>query len=90
MNEIWKVKFKKINEKERFTQGDPWFYCTWLIMCQLREHYASFFSGLEKSVKDLHRQTVALERFRMILNEEVDKTYKRIKSVFEEVRTRYV
>ena len=49
-----------------------------------------FFSGLEKSVKDLHRQTVALERFRMILNEEVDKTYKRIKSVFEEVRTRYV
>uniref|UniRef100_K1PMA3 Spermatogenesis-associated serine-rich protein 2 n=1 Tax=Magallana gigas TaxID=29159 RepID=K1PMA3_MAGGI len=44
-------------------------------------------SGIEKSVKDLHRQTVALERFRMILNEEVDKTYKRIKSVFEEVRT---
>lgn len=46
------------------------------------------FSGLEKSVKDLHRQTVALERFRMILNEEVDKTYKRIKTVFDEMRTR--
>nr|XP_022325554.1 spermatogenesis-associated serine-rich protein 2-like isoform X3 [Crassostrea virginica]XP_022325555.1 spermatogenesis-associated serine-rich protein 2-like isoform X3 [Crassostrea virginica] len=49
-------------------------------------HYKAH-AGLEKSVKDLHRQTVALERFRMILNEEVDKTYKRIKSVFEEVRT---
>lgn len=49
-------------------------------------HYKAH-SGIEKSVKDLHRQTVALERFRMILNEEVDKTYKRIKSVFEEVRT---
>lgn len=49
-------------------------------------HYKAH-AGIEKSVKDLHRQTVALERFRMILNEEVDKTYKRIKSVFEEVRT---
>ncbi|XP_048772692.2 spermatogenesis-associated serine-rich protein 2-like isoform X2 [Ostrea edulis] len=49
-------------------------------------HYKAH-AGLEKSVKDLHRQTVALERFRMILNEEVDKTYKRIKTVFDEMRT---
>ncbi|XP_061169642.1 spermatogenesis-associated serine-rich protein 2-like [Saccostrea echinata] len=49
-------------------------------------HYKAHH-GLEKSVKDLHRQTVALERFRMVLNEEVDKTYKRIKSVFDEMRT---
>lgn len=57
-------------------------------MIVINECFIWFFSGIEKSVKDLHRQTVALERFRMILNEEVDKTYKRIKSVFEEVRTR--
>ncbi|CAC5412077.1 SPATS2-like protein,Spermatogenesis-associated serine-rich protein 2 [Mytilus coruscus] len=42
---------------------------------------------LEKSVKDLHRQTVSLERLRLILDEEVDKNYKRIKSVFDEMRT---
>ncbi|XP_052080377.1 spermatogenesis-associated serine-rich protein 2-like isoform X2 [Mytilus californianus] len=42
---------------------------------------------LEKSVKDLHRQTVSLERLRLILDEEMDKNYKRIKSVFDEMRT---
>ncbi|XP_071148848.1 spermatogenesis-associated serine-rich protein 2-like [Mytilus edulis] len=42
---------------------------------------------LEKSVKDLHRQTVSLERYRLILDEEVDKNYKRIKSVFDEMRS---
>ena len=41
---------------------------------------------LEKSVKDLHRQTISLERLRLILQEEVDKNYKRIKSVFDEMR----
>ncbi|KAK3082646.1 hypothetical protein FSP39_001321, partial [Pinctada imbricata] len=35
-------------------------------------------AGLEKSVKDLHRQTVSLERLRLVLNDEVEKTYKRI------------
>ncbi|XP_060081496.1 spermatogenesis-associated serine-rich protein 2-like [Ylistrum balloti] len=43
--------------------------------------------GMEKSMKDLHRQTVSLERLRMVMNEEVDKNFKRIKAVFEEVRT---
>jgi hypothetical protein len=57
------------------------------LTCSLKL-LVGLFSGLEKSVKDLHRQTVALERFRMILNEEVDKTYKRMKSVFDEMRTR--
>lgn len=41
--------------------------------------------GLEKSSKDLHRQTVALERLQLVLTEEVDKSYKRIKTVFEEM-----
>ncbi|OWF45162.1 Spermatogenesis-associated serine-rich protein 2 [Mizuhopecten yessoensis] len=43
--------------------------------------------GMEKSMKDLHRQTVSLERLRLVMNEEVEKNFKRIKSVFEEVRT---
>ncbi|XP_053385552.1 spermatogenesis-associated serine-rich protein 2-like isoform X2 [Mercenaria mercenaria] len=43
--------------------------------------------GLERSAKDLHRQTVSLDRLRLIFNEEVDKSCKRIKSVFDEVRT---
>ncbi|XP_033729083.1 spermatogenesis-associated serine-rich protein 2-like [Pecten maximus] len=43
--------------------------------------------GMEKSMKDLHRQTVSLERLRLVMNEEVDKNFKRIKAVFEEVRT---
>jgi hypothetical protein len=34
----------------------------------------------------LHRQTISLERLRLILHEEVDKNYKRIKSVFDEMR----
>ncbi|XP_069107350.1 spermatogenesis-associated serine-rich protein 2-like [Argopecten irradians] len=42
---------------------------------------------MEKSMKDLHRQTVSLERLRLVMNEEVDKNFKRIKTVFEEVRT---
>ena len=48
------------------------------------------FSGLEKSVKDLHRQTVSLERLKLVFNDEVEKAYKRIRSVFEEVRNWYV
>ena len=43
--------------------------------------------GLERSAKDLHRQTVSLDRLRLIFNEEVDKSYKRIKNVFDEIRT---
>ena len=44
------------------------------------------FSGLEKSVKDLHRQTVSLERLKLVFNDEVEKAYKRIRTVFDEVR----
>ncbi|KAJ8320401.1 hypothetical protein KUTeg_001988 [Tegillarca granosa] len=54
------------------------------------EHKPSHYklhAGLERAVKDLHRQTVSLERLRLVLNEEVDKAYKRIKTVFEEMRT---
>ncbi|KAK3611198.1 hypothetical protein CHS0354_009450 [Potamilus streckersoni] len=43
-------------------------------------------SGLEKSVKDLHRQTVSLERLKLLLNSETDKAAKRIKFVFDELR----
>jgi len=42
--------------------------------------------GLERSSKDLHRQTVSLERLRLVFDEEVDRSYKRIKSVFDEIR----
>lgn len=43
--------------------------------------------GLEKSSKDLHRQTIALERLELVLTEEIDKAYKRIKNVFEEMKS---
>ncbi|XP_060575555.1 spermatogenesis-associated serine-rich protein 2-like isoform X2 [Ruditapes philippinarum] len=43
--------------------------------------------GLERSAKDLHRQTVSLDRLRLIFNEEVDRSYKRIKTVFDEIRS---
>ncbi|KAL5005893.1 hypothetical protein ScPMuIL_017051 [Solemya velum] len=46
-----------------------------------------FHAGLEKSIKDLHRQTVSLDRLRLVLNDEVEKAYKRIKTVFDEVRS---
>lgn len=49
-------------------------------------HSKPVHKTLEKSVKDLHRQTVSLERLKIVLNEEVDKNYKRIKSVFDEMR----
>lgn len=42
--------------------------------------------GLEKSVKDLHRQTVSLERLKLVFSEEVEKGYKRIRTVFDEIR----
>ncbi|KAL4216927.1 spermatogenesis-associated serine-rich protein 2 [Mactra antiquata] len=44
--------------------------------------------GLERSAKDLHRQTVSLERLRLIFKEEIDKSHKRLKSVFDEIRAR--
>lgn len=48
----------------------------------------SILVGLERSAKDLHRQTVSLERLRLIFIEEIDRSHKRIKSVFDEIRTR--
>lgn len=45
------------------------------------------FQGLEKSIKDLQRQTTSLERLRLVLEHETDRSYKSIKSVFEEMRT---
>ncbi|XP_067686165.1 spermatogenesis-associated serine-rich protein 2-like [Haliotis asinina] len=44
------------------------------------------FAGLEKSTKDLQRQTISLERLRMGLDSEIEKAYKRVKSVFDEAR----
>ncbi|XP_052812708.1 spermatogenesis-associated serine-rich protein 2-like isoform X2 [Mya arenaria] len=49
-----------------------------------KKHHAHM--GLEKSGKDLQRQTISLERLRLLFNEEVDRSYKRIKTVFDEIR----
>ncbi|ESP04230.1 hypothetical protein LOTGIDRAFT_237429 [Lottia gigantea] len=43
-------------------------------------------AGLERSVKDLQRQTISLERLRLTFDSEMEKGPKKIKSVFEEVR----
>ena len=42
-------------------------------------------AGLEKSCKDLQRQTVSLQRLEIVLNEQVDKSFKRITEVFKEL-----
>ncbi|CAG5122763.1 unnamed protein product, partial [Candidula unifasciata] len=42
--------------------------------------------GLEKAIKDLHRQTTSLERLRHLLDHEIDRSFKSVKSVFEELR----
>ncbi|XP_012943278.1 spermatogenesis-associated serine-rich protein 2 isoform X2 [Aplysia californica] len=44
------------------------------------------FQGLEKAFKDLQRQTTSLERLRHLLDHEIDRSYKSVKSVFEELR----
>lgn len=46
--------------------------------------------NLEKSFKDLHRQTVALERFKIVLGENVDRSFKRATEVFKELHKEYV
>lgn len=48
------------------------------------------FAGLEKSLKDLHRQTLALTRIKMMLSDEMDRCYKKITEVFEDFHTAYV
>lgn len=42
--------------------------------------------GLEKAIKDLHRQTTSLERLKLVLDHEIDRSYKSVKTVFEELR----
>lgn len=44
------------------------------------------FQGLEKSIKDLQRQTVSLERLSLVLDHETERSYKSIKTVFDEMR----
>ncbi|KAK3787810.1 hypothetical protein RRG08_038514 [Elysia crispata] len=44
------------------------------------------FHGLEKAIKDLHRQTTSLERLRNLLDHEIDRSYRSVKTVFEELR----
>ncbi|XP_052831408.1 SPATS2-like protein isoform X5 [Octopus bimaculoides] len=51
------------------------------VVAKVKKPYA----GLEKSIKDLNRQTVSLDRLQLVLNEEVKKAYKRISTVFEEM-----
>jgi len=40
---------------------------------------------LERSCKDLHRQTVSLERLRVMLGDNVDRAFKRVNEVFKEL-----
>ncbi|BFZ22112.1 hypothetical protein BsWGS_25151 [Bradybaena similaris] len=42
--------------------------------------------GLEKAIKDLHRQTTSLERLRHLLDHEIDRSFRSVKTVFEELR----
>ncbi|XP_035664429.1 spermatogenesis-associated serine-rich protein 2-like isoform X11 [Branchiostoma floridae] len=45
-------------------------------------------AGLERSVKDLQRSTVSLQRYRNLLNEEIDASVKRIQTAFQELHQR--
>ncbi|XP_059169183.1 spermatogenesis-associated serine-rich protein 2-like [Physella acuta] len=49
-------------------------------------HHKKPFQGLEKAIKDLHRQTTSLERLKLVLDHEIDRSYKSVKTVFEELR----
>jgi len=46
--------------------------------------------SLDKSFKDLHRQTVSLERLKIVLSENVDKSFKRVSEVFKELHNEWV
>jgi hypothetical protein len=46
--------------------------------------------SLDKTLKDLHRQTVALERLKIVLGENVDRSFKRVSEVFKELHKEYV
>ena len=45
---------------------------------------------LERSCKDLHRQTVSLERLRVVLGDNVDRAFKRVNEVFRELHEQSV
>ena len=45
---------------------------------------------LERSCKDLQRQTVSLERLRVVLGENVDKAFRRMNEVFRELHDQSV
>ena len=45
---------------------------------------------LERSCKDLHRQTVSLDRLRVVLGDNVDKAFKRVNEVFRELHEQSV
>ncbi|RUS82108.1 hypothetical protein EGW08_010120, partial [Elysia chlorotica] len=44
------------------------------------------FHGLEKALKDIHRQTTSLERLRNLLDHEIDRSYRSVKTIFEDLR----
>lgn len=46
----------------------------------------SLFVGLEKSTKDLHRQSVSLQRLKSVMNEGIEKSTKSIGKMFQELR----
>ena len=43
--------------------------------------------GLEKSVKDLQRQTTALTRIKMTFEDEMERAFKQVSHIFEEFHT---
>jgi len=45
---------------------------------------------LERSCKDLQRQTVSLERLRALLGDNVDKAFRRMNKVFQELHQQSV
>ena len=55
-----------------------------LVILNLVMFYVS--PGLEKAFKDLQRQSNSLERLRHLLDHEIDRSFKSVKSVFEELR----
>jgi Protein of unknown function (DUF1387) len=46
--------------------------------------------SLDKTFKDLHRQTVSLERLKLVLGDNIDKSFKRVAEVFKELHQEYV
>ncbi|GAB1606935.1 spermatogenesis-associated serine-rich protein 2-like isoform X3 [Argonauta hians] len=76
-----KVTNGVVNGHSDMKKGDPKADLGSNVVSKAKKPYA----GLEKSVKDLNRQTVALDRIQLVFNDEMKKAYKRITSVFEEM-----